>query len=227
MMATIREGEWTLRADSGPTILPSPIWELRQIRIGPAPGDASYDAHESRTRGSSFVWGDEWRFGEDGRLLSLIWTVPERRAPVPAELGPVEPAALRFEALGRLPTFTETIAFDSRQLVCGREAPPRSPRSFLIAPDLSVVADGDAWWGWRLERPLAHLPEGPGPRALAPLISRWFELVNEETIEALESGDPSLQQNIESLLAEAEALRHPAAHPLAEEAARVLDNFYG
>lgn len=205
--------------------LPAPRWNLRQIQVGPGPRDSGYEALQLRTKGSSVVWGDEWRFAGDGRLASLIWSVPERNGSAPRNLGPVVPAALGLEQLeGEVP-MPKVRAFDGQQLICGMGEPLRGPTSFLVAPDLTVIVEDGRWWGWRLERPLLHLPGRPGP-AIVPLLRAWFDLVSDATLDDLNDRDPKLREGLEALRANAEGLRHPAGDLLASEVRAVMDNFY-
>lgn len=227
MTTRIHHADWTLSVRPGAPVLAAPIWTLRELRIGPTPRDEAYGRHLARTRGSTVVWGDEWRFATSGGLVSLLWSVPEREGPMPKDFGPTETVQLHVEKLDTEQAGFPVRAFDGQQLVASVNAPLRRPRCYQIAPDLSLVVDEGRLWGWRLERPQAHLPGGPGPRGLTPLLARWCELIREARIDELEEGEAKIHTELTELRDRARALRHPSADAVADEVEAVLDNFYG
>lgn len=224
----LKLAEWVLRVEAGHPLLPPPVWTLDEVRIGPAPRDPDYDAHIARTTGSSVVWGDEWRFDpDDGRLVSLIWRVPETNAASPGEMGGATPAALFLTSAAGEVDMPEVRSFTPERLVCGRRDDLVRPLGLTIAPGLTLLTQDGRWWGWALEDPMRHLPGGPAPAELAELVRGWTQLVSDDTLDALGDADPTLEKDLRALAARARTLGHPAADLLADRIEAVLGNFYG
>lgn len=208
--------------------MPSPVFELDSVRVGPSPPDSAYDSHIARTRGSLVTWGDEWRFEiETGQLVSLIWRIPEANVRFTPVLPQPHSATLSLSSMGGEIDVPAAKAFVPDMLICCRDfARPPTLLAFRIAPDLSVLVAEGVWWGWALERPLDHLVRESAPDALGPIVSRWYELVSDETLDALMERNRELGNELKRLYACSLALAHPAAEKVAGHIYRTWKNFF-
>jgi hypothetical protein len=219
---------WELGVVEGAASLGFAVFTLTDVRIGPHPREQGYDAHIASTTGSSVVWGDEWRFDPaDGHLLSLIWNVPNTNTEAPDVLGPTRPATLRLRSVSGEVDMAVTRAFTPERLTCGSAEPLLRPVGYQIAPNLTVLVQDGRWWGWTLDRPLDHLLCGPAPAELGPLVVKWFQLVSDETLDALDDQDPALSAEIMLLRRRAVALKSSAADVLVMRIDAVWQYFYG
>lgn len=106
--------------------------------------------------------------------------------------------------------------------------PSRSEHSGAAtpSPDLFILIGDGQYWGWLLGNPVDHLPGGPPPPGLAPLVMRYFQLVNDDTMDDLLDRSEELGDALRALEAQARGLDHASATHVADQVARILDSFY-
>jgi hypothetical protein len=214
------------------------------VSLAVPPSHLDY-AFRRGTVGSSWETGDELRFDTPGgSLTSALFYVPELNGdcslwyPV-ATMPARRRGVLAIDAIDALAAFsvprTGVRVFDpdGAALICVSDSvsPHEIDGVLEVAQDFSILTAAEAYCGWRLQRPMAHLclrkeliaPDtsaaststSTSSAAPARHLYRLFELVNDHTRDALEDRDDDLEQQLESLREEVIRLGEgPAPHAI-------------
>jgi hypothetical protein len=231
----------------GLTLTTLPGWTLDALNVGPFRSARGYDAHLARTLGSTFDWGDEFRFGDDTLLLeTLILKVPERNLDR-GELAfwkesPVSPGLPRLRGRGSFlfdGTTARHLAPDGSALLCYFEelAPTERRYRINVAPSLDLLCDDGRYYGWMLARPVRHLipdtmggPSSPSrledDAGLVPLVHEYHQLVSDDTLDRLNAQDPALKAALTALRERTHPLETLSRRALRERIDALLDTFY-
>ncbi|OJH36220.1 hypothetical protein [Cystobacter ferrugineus] len=231
----------------GPALTTLPGWTLDALNVGPFRSARGYDAHLARTLGSTFDWGDEFRFGDDTLLLeTLILKVPERnldRGELVAWMeSPVAPGLLRLrerESFLFDGTTARHLALDGSALLCYFEelAPTQRRYRINVAPSLDLLCDDGRYYGWMLAWPVRHLipdtmggPSSPSrledDARLVPLVLEYHQLVSDDTLDRLNARDPTLKAALTSLRERTSPPETLSRRALRERIDALFDTFY-
>lgn len=223
-----------------------PRFTLRSVLCGPYDSPQSHEAHLAKTFGVGdplFDTLDEFRFSPATNLLeSVRLSLPETLQDCSVLLAELTRAPARcVRPRYRRPPPTEFLLGaevswidDDGAFLIGLAGDARAPvhERFQIANRLELFF-GPGVHGWVLRRPALCLTTGwtapvlsEEPCGLGPLLATYVRLRSEETIDALEDGDPRPRSQFVALYENVRPLAETAqGRVLATEIEQVADTF--
>lgn len=190
-------------------------WTISAVILDPLDPSLSPARDPISTFGSSIVTGDEFRFDHNGKLVSGLLHSPEddedwaNWAPSLMCLPVRGLGDLVMEDHSHFNVYETTLRlFDPKgSMLAGLfegVTPDQLDGRFLVAEDFELLTAKGRYCGWILHSPLAHTGEG-GEKVVytsedVALLTEFFQLVNDNTIDQIYSHDPVLKLQFEDLL---------------------------